>query len=112
MFVSDINSLTESSQFATTSNTPNTPKTQRPKSPVKKGGQLSASAEISEGHQLYAGKNRQIAPNKNVGANILIDDIPQSDNNPAIKDMASIARSPYCVVEITFLSVCRIEASH
>ena len=90
MFVSDINSLIESSQFATTSNTPSTPKTQSPRFPVKNGGQLAASAEIPDGHQLYAGKNRQIAPNKNVGANILIDDMPQNDSNPAIDDIASI----------------------
>jgi hypothetical protein len=31
-----------------------------------------------------------MAPNKNVGANILIEDIPQNESNPAIEDIASI----------------------
>ena len=90
MFVSEIHSLMESSQLATTSNMPNTPNTQSPKFPVKKDGQLAASFVTSSGHQLYAGKNRHINPNKNVGANILIEDIPQNESNPAIEDIVSI----------------------
>ena len=90
MFVSESSSFTESSQLATTSSTPSTPKTQSPKFPVKKCGQLPASCDIYVGHQLYAGRNRQMAPNKNVGANILIEDIPQNESNPAIEDIASI----------------------
>ena len=82
--------MIESSQLAAISNTPSMPKTQSPKFPIKNGGQLAASSEISSGHQLYAGRNRQMAPNKNVGANILIEDIPQNDNRPAIEDIVSI----------------------
>ena len=90
MFVSERSSLTESSQLATTSNTPSTPKTQRPKLLDRKGGQLSAIFAIPSGHQLNVGMNRQMRPNRNVGANIRTEDIPQYDNSLAIEAIPSI----------------------